>query len=366
MQDSEINLDANVLVGLLQTGRADGRTPLSGTLELTPRCNLTCQHCYINEPAHDRAVRAKEMTTDDYKRVLEELAAQGTLYLTLTGGEILLRPDFREIYLHALQQGLFVTLFTNATLVTPKIADFLAEYPPRGIEISIYGYTEETYEKVTGIRGSYAKFRRGVQLLHERGLEVVLKTVIMTINQHEYADMKAFAGRLGMKFGHDTAIFARMDGGKQPCAVRVEAERVVEIDLSDPQRSCEMIEAYGQQATHVDTDNLYRCGAGKNTFHISSTGHVAACTISKVVGQSLKETSFQETWDGPIKEMVSQKKSDVFTKCKTCQVKEFCTICPAKAILESNNPEFQIDYFCTVAELRAKTFSGKNTVLSVV
>ena len=355
----DTSLDVMSIVSLLQTSHGGGRVAISGSIELTPRCNLKCQHCYINEPANDREVRSREMTTEQYKRVIDGIVEEGTLYLTLTGGEIFLRPDFRDIYLYALEKGLFISLFTNATLITQKIADFLEQYPPRTIEITIYGYSEKVYEEVTGIKGSHAKFMRGLRLLQERNIEFLLKTVIMTINQHEYEDMRAFAESMGKKLAHDTAIFARLDGGKQPCGLRVEAERVLEIDLSEPAAACELSEAFEGQAALPESDNLYRCGAAKNTYHITAFGDIAACTISKSIDFNLKEHSFHDAWHGPLLDESNRKKSDVFTKCKTCQVKEYCTICPAKAILESGNPEFQIDYFCSVAELRASMI-GKN------
>lgn len=355
---SSNTVDMSVLSDLLFSKRADGRNPVNGSLELTARCNLTCQHCYINEPAHDRLARSKELNTEQVMRVIDEIVEEGGLYLTLTGGEVLLRPDFREIYLHARHKGLLVTIFTNATLVTTKMADFLAEYPPVAIEISIYGYTEQTYEKVTGIKGSYNKFQRGVALLHERGLNMVIKTVIMTINQHEFDDMKQFAASIGAGFGYDTAIFARLDGGKQPCGLRVSAEKVLEIDQADPVNACEMVEVFEQQKP-ADDDALYKCGAGLNTFHVTAYGDVAICTISKTVDYSLKQGNFGEAWNGPLKEMRNRKKSEMFTRCRTCEVKQYCMICPAKAMLESGNPEFQIDFFCSVAELRAKLLGGR-------
>jgi len=359
-------ISANALTQLFVSKSPDGRTPLNGSLELTARCNLTCQHCYINEPANDRVARSKELTTDQLRRIIDEIVAEGGLFLTLTGGEVMLRPDFWEIYLYARQQGLLVTIFTNATLVTTKIADFLAEYPPIALEISIYGYTQETYEAVTGIKGSHAKFMRGIKLLHERGLNMVIKTVVMTLNQHEFEDMKRFAQSLGARFGYDTAIFARLDGGKQPCGLRVNSEKVVELDLADPTNACEISEAFESQAEAVKSDDLYRCGAGLNTWHITAYGEMAVCTISKTVDYNLKEGHFGEAWNGPIKEMRQRKKSEVFSKCRTCQVKEYCMLCPAKATLESGNPEFHIEFFCSAAELRAQVLGGKRQPITLV
>ena len=101
----------------------------------------------------------------------------------------------------------------------------------------------------------------------------------------------------------------------------------------------------------------------KIPIHVTAYGDIAVCTISKTVDYNLKEGNFTDAWNGPIKEMRERKKSDVFTKCRTCQVKEYCMLCPAKATLESGNPEFQIDFFCSVAELRARTLgSNRKTI----
>ena len=145
----------------------ENRVPLSGSLELDLRCNLRCLHCY-----RDGEWPSGILTTDEVKRVLDEIAAAGTIWLLFTGGEIFLRPDFFQIYEHARRLGLRVTLFTNGTTMTTRIADALKEQPPEMVEVSLYGFSKEVYEKVTGIPGSRAKCYRGVELLLERDLPV--------------------------------------------------------------------------------------------------------------------------------------------------------------------------------------------------
>ena len=96
-----------------------------------------------------------------------------------------MRPDFPELYLYALRRGLLVTIFTNGTLVTDGIAELFDEYRPETVEISLYGMTRETYEKVTGIPGSYDKCIAGIERLVARGIPLTLKTMALTWNQHE-------------------------------------------------------------------------------------------------------------------------------------------------------------------------------------
>ncbi len=112
-------------------GKADEeRFPLDGTLELTHRCNLACVHCYVNLPANDPDARNRELTYEECCRVIDAMVVEGCLFLLITGGEPLLRRDFRDIYLYAKRSGLLITLFTNGCMLTPDTVDFLAETPP--------------------------------------------------------------------------------------------------------------------------------------------------------------------------------------------------------------------------------------------
>ena len=159
------------------------RYPLGGTIELTERCNMRCLHCYINQPVHQQAARASELTTIQAVDILDQAADAGCLFLTITGGEPLLRPDFAGIYKHARQRGMLVTLFTNGTLLTPAIADLLADWRLQSVEITLYGATRETYEKVTQIPGSYTRCLKGIELLLERSLPLSLKSVLQRLNR---------------------------------------------------------------------------------------------------------------------------------------------------------------------------------------
>ena len=169
------------------------RLPLTGTIEVTRRCPLVCQHCYNNLPMGDVAARAQEMSLDEHRRLLDELSAAGCLWLLYTGGEIFARRDFLDIYTEARRRGFLITLFTNGTLISEGVADHLARFRPFAIEITLYGRTRETYERLTGVRGSFDRCLRGIHLLRERELPLALKTVAVTTNRHELAEMQAFA-----------------------------------------------------------------------------------------------------------------------------------------------------------------------------
>src|SRR4051812_19103001 len=218
-------------------GRAEvTRVPVNGTIEVTNRCPLECKHCYNNLPMSDFVARAREMTLDEHKRLLDELADLGCLWLLYSGGEILARQDFLEIYTYAKTRGFLITLFTNGTQITDAIADHLATYRPMAIEITLYGATRETYERLTGVAGSYDRCLAGIRRLLARNLPLKLKTVALTINKHELEAMRAMAADFGVEFKFDPMMSPRIDCSQSPLEVRLQPEECVALDLADPQR----------------------------------------------------------------------------------------------------------------------------------
>ena len=182
----------------------------------------------------------------------------------LTGGEIFLRKDFFEIYDHARQLGLIVTLL-NGTTVTERIAERLAADVPYSIEVTLYGRTRETYEKVTGVPGSHEKCYRGVELMLERGLTVKLKTIVMRTNQHELVDMASYAKGHGPEFKYDTMINPNFDGSLMPCNVRLSPEESVVVDFALPERMEEYHE-YFEARKHITSSRVFSWGRGAVPF----------------------------------------------------------------------------------------------------
>src|SRR3977135_4144698 len=183
----------------------------------------------------DQDARSREMRTEEHFRVLDELVEMGCFWLLYTGGENFARKAFLEIYTYAKTKGFLITLFTNGTLITEKIADYLLEWPPFAIEITLYGRTKETYEALTQIPGSYEKCLRGIGLLQSRGLPLKLKTVATSINKHEVVAMRQFAeDELGVEFKMDGQINPRIDCSQSPLAVRLTPEEVVALDMNAP------------------------------------------------------------------------------------------------------------------------------------
>ena len=192
------------------------RIPLSGSLDLTHRCNLNCVHCYLGPQAGRQKMGAVEMSTGRILSLLDEITNAGCLNLLITGGDPLIRDDFPVIYSHAKKNGLLVTVFTNGTLLTDKVLDLFVDLPPLEVEISIYGATAPTYEKITRVPGSYERCFDSIGRLLDKNIKVNLKTILMTINSHELEEMENIARKFGVKFRFDAAISPYIDGNKTP------------------------------------------------------------------------------------------------------------------------------------------------------
>jgi radical SAM protein with 4Fe4S-binding SPASM domain len=347
---------------LLQLGTR--RYPLGGSFELTERCNLSCLHCFINQPASSREIAARELTLSQVRNVLDQMADAGCLFLLLTGGEVFLRPDFCEIYRYAKQKGFLVSLFTNGTLLTPRIADCLAEWRPSAVEITLYGATQGTYERVTQVPGSFARCMQGIQLVLERDLRLTLKSVLLQANRHELDDMRALAGRLGVQYRFDGVLFPRLDGRPLAPAQRLSPGDVVALDreyLERQQAFDRLYRDYG--ATAVRSEYLYSCGAGHRSFHVDSAGMLSVCMMARRPAYDLLQGNFQEGWEEFLG-AVLRKKRTLDTPCRSCTVGALCTQCPGWSQLAYGDDETPVEYVCEVGRLRAaQTIASAGIIL---
>ncbi len=335
------------------------RIPLAGSIDLTNRCNLSCQHCYL-DGMHAAPVDQKELSLAEIQDLFDQAADTGTLWMLLTGGEPLLRPDFKQIYLYAKRKGMLVSLFTNGTLITDQIADFLAEWRPYAIEVTLYGRSQAVYERVTGVAGSHARCLAGIERLVERKLPLTLKTMLMTLNQHELWDMQAYAKSLGAGFRYDALLTGGLDGSRQPLSLRLPPEEVVQYDIQDAERM-EDWQIFCQKYTgrRVEAQYLYVCGAGVSTYHIDPYGQLSLCMLARSPSYDLRQGSFRQGWYDFLPEVRFQPVT-VESECDHCKLYALCGLCPGWSQLEQTPVRQPVDYLCQVARLRAEAigFSG--------
>lgn len=348
---NDLDLEYDTWSERLYRPLGDQRYPLSGSLELTPRCNLQCVHCYINEQPGCREAMEKELSTAGIQQVLDQVSNAGCLFLLLTGGEPLLRPDFPELYLYARRKGLIITLFTNATLLTPRLIEMFLSTPPSKIEVSVYGATRETYEGLTRIPGSYDRFIHGLELLHQSGLNFGLKSVILSVNKHELSAMQALAERFAQRLRYDGTVWPRLDGTDDAFGTRLSVQEMLDLDCGDPQRMASWSQAYklGQGLTFRD-ERVFRCGAGFRSFHIDSSGRMSVCMMARQATYDVTETGFVSAWQklGTLRTMKRSRASI----CLSCTAAGVCSQCPGWSQLAHGDNESVYDYICQLAKER--------------
>jgi MoaA/NifB/PqqE/SkfB family radical SAM enzyme len=319
---------------------AEQRIPLSGSIELTHRCNLRCAHCYIGNQACVRGNGKQEL---------------------ITGGEPLLRKDFKEIYCHAKTKGLLVTVFTNGTMVTEKILELFQDLPPRAVEISLYGATAQTYEKITGIKGSFERCLKGIQSLLDHRINLKLKTILMTLNRHEFYDIETMAEEYGVKFRFDAAIFPSLNGDKTPLGLRVSPEEVIEKEFSNGDRSREWKDFFERMQGFSLPERLYNCGTGLTSFHIDPYGHLQPCLMVANLRHDLLEGSFVEGWRDVIPR-VRERKAGAAYSCNTCDKMTLCSFCPGFFELENGAEEILSEYLCALGQCRFEAINSFRSV----
>ncbi len=345
---------------LEEAGAYATRVPLEGTLETTFRCNLACAHCYVNQPAASRAERTRELPLSRLTALVDEFAAEGCLDLLLTGGEVLLRPDFPDLYLHAVKAGLRVTVFTNGTLVTNRIAELFAEFHPACVEVSLYGMTRETYERVTRVPGSFDLCLRGIRKLKALGIPLKLKTMVLSWNAHEVAAMRRFAEELGVDFRHDSLLNPRVDcGANRNPELQVDPERAVLLDLEDPGLRAAYEQSFREAvaAGPSPSEEVYTCGAGQMGFTVDPYGKLQLCQLSRRASFDLGTESFSRGWHEFLPAARSRRwQSDAV--CRRCSLRPVCGNCPGAAEMELGDAEARVAQFCEITHLRAHALLG--------
>jgi len=333
------------------------RVPLQVSIEVTRRCPLECLHCYNNLPMADTNARQREMSKEEHFRVLDELVEMGCFWILYTGGEVFARKDFLEIYTYAKKKGFLVTLFTNGTIINEQIADYLVEWPPFAIEITMYGRTRETYEALTQIPGSYDRCIRGIQLLKQRKLPLKLKTVATSVNKHEVMAMRRFAeDELGVEFKMDGQINPRIDCSQSPLAVRLTPEELVALDMAAPKGKSEYLRLakhdLEKPANLSQIDTVYFCGGGMNSFAINAWGEIGICVISQQETFSVRNGGVKAIWEQSLLQLRNRKRTRI-TKCVECRIQSMCGMCPANGEMENDDKEAPVEFLCHVAHLRA-------------
>ena len=330
---------------------AQARRPISAALELTRRCNLRCAHCYLGDQAEQYRQGTRERGTEAVKVALTNWAEAGCLYLLITGGDPMIRSDFADLYRHARELGMVVTVFCNGTRVTAGIVALFRELPPRKVEISLYGATADTHDAVTGVPGSHALAWAGIRRLQEGGIRVGLKTLLLRTNLHEFEAMEKQAAEAGVAFRHDAALFPRLaDGAREPLALRVSPAEAVRCDMASPARRRMWREKIEKTAAHPVDERLYTCSAGQTFFHADPFGNLSPCLMASGYRCAAGDRPFGAQWQelAGIRGRRRTRPGGSFSG----ELRGACAHCPAFNALETGDEEQESEYMIQTTRLR--------------
>ena len=342
------------------------RPPLTRLdIELTERCNNDCVHCSVNRPAGDRKAREREWGAGSWKKLLDEAAALGCLVVRLTGGEPLLRDDFKEIYVHARRLGLRVMIFTNATLMTPGLARLLKDMPPlEAVEVSVYGMKEHTYEAVTRTPGSFDAFRRGLGLLRENGVSFIVKGAVLPATRGEMDEFEAWAAGLPGAAGLPSYALlfdlrSRRNGRKNALisSLRTDADEFVRVSRRHGEEAVREWRDFCARSGGGRGGRLFSCLPSGGSAAVDPYGRLQYClslrhpaTVYDLAAGSLREavTEFLPR----LRNMHSAGRA-YLERCGRCFLKGLCEQCPAKSWAEHGTLDTPVEYFCGIAHAQA-------------
>lgn len=284
--------------------------PFSVMLELTHVCNLDCIMCY------NVALAEPELSTEEWLDALEQLAAAGTLRLTLTGGEILARRDFFTIAERARELGFALDLKTNGTLLTPESADRMAALDPVQVDISLLGATEATFDAVAGSKRTLSRVLRGVQLLQARGVRVKLNTLLLDLNVNERAQMLDLSQQLGVYYEQVFKISAADDGSNRAEVHQLSRQQMSAVFQAD--------QTPFQPAAR--TDGSRTCKVGLSACLISPYGEVYPCNELRISAGNVRRQSFADIWTAaPIFQELRQRHTFAnLSECQVCPINRYC------------------------------------------
>jgi len=331
------------------------RQPLIGVVEITSLCNFNCPHCYV------KGFRgANDISTDKIIEIAKIFKSKGILNVTLTGGEPISHPDFKKIYMAFKEEGFLIDIFSNGSLIDEEMADFLAEYPPRSIDITLYGLSDEEYKAFVGIDGAFTKVKNALDLLQEKGVFFTTKMVVNQANLCDVDKYNRFALEYNAPFRYNVVIGNGNNTLESPAEIMLTAEQIIELEKDDPLR-VKILQSLASKATNLpaecascDSWSQYLCSAGCDKVFVGSDGKMSPCMTLRNKGLSIFEYGYDYIWD-----YWGEKRKEKLSKdfeCMNCKYLPICTPCTEEFEQVNGNREMPIKTRCELAKLRWENY----------
>ena len=338
------------------------KIPLGGTFELTPVCNMDCRMCYVKMSRQQQEAIRPLMTAGEWLRLAEEAKNQGMLYLLLTGGEPFSRSDFREIMTGLHDMGLVLTINSNGTLITEKTMEWLVQVPPVRINITLYGASDATYERLCGNSRGFTQVTKAIRMLRDAGIAVKINCSLTPYNADDLEKIIDFSRREELVIQETAYMFppVRRDAAKvgqndrfTPKEAAYYAAKIEKL-LGGSEQFLKRAETLDFGSIPSDDDMCpdaegdgILCRAGKSNFWVTWDGKMLPCGMLPDEGVDLSITGFADAWK-QITENVSAIRLPA--KCRSCSLKERCRVCAAMAVTESGRYDQVPEYRCSMAQ----------------
>jgi len=305
------------------------KTPIMGQFELTGCCNLDCKMCYVHNLDASTCL-SRELSTEEWKRIFNEAVEQELLFATLTGGECLLRSDFKELYLHLWKKGVKVSVLTNGILMDEDYVAFFKDHKPEMIQISLYGSDEDGYLRVTGHKG-FEKVVSAIRALMNAKINVRVVTTPSRYMGDDYMNILRFCKEQGLPFslGELMLIPNRDNPEKEDYFLTMDEIAALSIEraaLYKPLVPLESTPGLCGPMTTPPPKGL-TCNGGNCVASVMWDGVMYPCPNAMVGGGAdLRKMSYAEAWKHTV-----EAASEVMqgAECIGCPYDNLCPKCPA-------------------------------------
>lgn len=320
----------SLMVEMNERAQALG-VPLGVHLDVTYRCNERCIHCYLDHDDHG------ELTTAEIKDILDQLAEAGTFFLTLSGGEVLMRRDFFEILEHARRLLFNVRIKSNGVMIGEAEARRMRELGVEQIQISVYSHRPEVHDSITKLPGSLRRSIEAIRFLVAQGLKVAIANVLMTANLEDHAGVQELARELGVAYTLDPTITPKIDGDMSILRLRIPGQELKAVFHNEALVG--NVDEFCSPPSSVTDDVLegYPCSAGHTAAYITPYGDVFPCVQFPLPSGNLRRQKFLHIWrNSPELNEVRSIRAKDLPVCTTCSHVGSCTRCPGLAYMEGN------------------------------
>ncbi len=333
--------------------------PLTGSMELLPLCNMNCDMCYVRLSRVEMARQGRLRSGREWLELGKQMQQAGTLFLLLTGGEPLLHPDFKEIYLGLKKLGMILTINTNGTLIDEEWAAFFGKYKPRRINITLYGAGPAAYETLCHYGQGFERTVKAVRLLQEHNVDVKLSSSVTPANCKDIEGMLHIAEELDVPMRMDTYMMPAARERTLPfdrqsrltpelaADARIKALRSEMGEELFCQFTAQMLTQIHNAVQKPEQPCRVSCHAGKCSFTVNWQGLMRPCVVLTEPAVPVFETGFEAAW-----RQVSEAFGQVcYTpKCSACSMRPLCRTCAAAALLETGSYMETPAYLCRYTE----------------